>query len=82
MIFVERYCRYGFDKKTYQLQFTFNFTEPGQVVYFAYSVPYTYSDLEKFIRDIKTANPKIVGSRRLCESLGGELIPLLTITNP
>ena len=71
MIFVERYCRYGFDKKTYQLQFTFNFTEPGQVEYFAYSVPYTYSDLEKFIRDIKTANPKIVGRRRLCESLGG-----------
>lgn len=71
MIFVERYCRYGFDKKTYQLQFTFNFTEPGQVVYFAYSVPYTYSDLETFIRDIKTAHPKIVGSRRLCESLGG-----------
>ena len=26
VIFVERYCRYGFDRKTYQLQFTFNFT--------------------------------------------------------
>lgn len=26
VIFVERYCRYGFDRKTNQLQFTFNFT--------------------------------------------------------
>lgn len=66
VVFVERYCRYGFDKKTYQLQFLFNFTEPGQVVYFAYSVPYTYSDLEMFVKGIKAQNPKIVSSRRLC----------------
>lgn len=26
VVFVQRFCRYGFEKKTYQLQFTFNFT--------------------------------------------------------
>ena len=29
VVFVERFCRYGFDKKTYQLQFSFNFTKPN-----------------------------------------------------
>ena len=46
VVFVERYCRYGLDKKTNQLQFTFQFTKANQSAYFAYSVPYTYSDLE------------------------------------
>ena len=66
VLFVERYCRYGFDKKTYQLQFGFNFSEVGQSVYFAYSIPYTYTDLEKFVKEIKIAHPKVVSSRRLC----------------
>lgn len=43
--FVERYCRYGFDKKTYQLQFKYNFKKPNTEVYFAYGIPYTYSQL-------------------------------------
>ena len=82
VLFVERYCRYGFDKKTYQLQFNYNFTEPNQEVYFAYSVPYTYTDLEKFIKEIKEDYPTLLTSKRLCESLGGVDLPLLTITNP
>lgn len=50
VLFVQRFCRFGFDRKNYQLQFVYDFKEVNQTVYFAYSVPYTYTDLENFIR--------------------------------
>lgn len=49
VVWVERICRYGFDRKTFQLQFKYNFREKNQPVYFAYSIPYTYSQLQNFI---------------------------------
>ena len=71
VVFVERFCRYGFDKKTYQLQFSYNFTQANEEVYFAYAVPYTFSDFENFIKQMKHEYPTLVKSRKLCESLGG-----------
>lgn len=53
------------------MQFGYTFREVDQTVYFAYSIPYTYTDLERFVTEIKMAHPRVVGSRRLCESLGG-----------
>ena len=82
MNYVERFCRYGIDHKNFQLQFKFNFTDKNQTVYFAYAVPYTYSKLEKFIKEVATDNPETVAIKRLCETLGGIDIPLLRITNP
>lgn len=38
--------------------------------------------MENFIQEIKSTNPSLVRSRKLCESLGGVDLPLLTITNP
>jgi hypothetical protein len=51
--FVQRYCRYGFDIKHYQLQFSWTFSKAGQEVRFAYGIPYTYSELEQFVKEIK-----------------------------
>lgn len=58
--FVERPCRYGFNIRQWQLQFTYNFTEHNQTVYFAYSIPYTFSQLETFVKEIKQNYPDMV----------------------
>jgi hypothetical protein len=79
--FVEVPCRYGFDIKQYQLQFTYNFRLPDQKVEFAYGIPYSYSRLEAFINELKLKHPDKVESQSLGDSLGGVSIPLLTITN-
>ena len=51
-------------------------------VFFAYSIPYTYSKLEAFISDLQLNYPKLVKCKKLCESLGGLSVPLLTIGAP
>ena len=43
------------------------------------AIPYTYSQLQKFIADIKQ-NPS-VSTSKLSETLGGLEVPLVTITN-
>lgn len=53
---VERICRYGFERKAFQLQFKYNFKEKNQTVYFAYSIPYSYSRLHRVITEITTGN--------------------------
>lgn len=37
----------------FQLQFSYDFQYPNQEVYFAYSIPYTFSQLESFLKEIK-----------------------------
>lgn len=82
VLFGERYLRYGEDKKSYHLQFKYNFKQPNQTVEFAYAIPYTYSDLCTFIDRLKDQNGTLVNSRKLCDSLGSLSVPLLTITSP
>lgn len=53
---VERICRYGFERKAFQLQFKYNFKEKNQTVYFAYSIPYSYSRLHRVITELTTAS--------------------------
>ena len=81
VLWAERICRYGFDRKTFQLQFKYNFTQKNQSVYFAYSIPYTYSQLQNFITTVTNSSSRYVKSSKLCQTLGGLDVPLLTITN-
>lgn len=62
---VERLCRYGFERKSFQLQFKYNFKEKNQNVYFAYSIPYTYTRLQKMVAEV-SQNRKFVEQTRLC----------------
>ena len=78
---VERICRYGLDKKHHQLQFKYNFTRKNSTLYFAYSIPYTYSHLQHFISEMAQQHPNELKVTKLCESLGGLELPLLHITN-
>jgi hypothetical protein len=50
-------------------------------VYFAYSIPYTYSRLQNFIAEVGEKSPRYAKASRLCETLGGLDVPMLTITN-
>jgi hypothetical protein len=50
-------------------------------VWFAHAVPYTYTDLQRSLKSIRTVdNEQILKFEILCISLGGMPVPLLTIT--
>lgn len=51
--FLERYCRHQNNVKCHILQFRYTFTMPNQVLHVAYCVPYTYSKLQNFIKEIE-----------------------------
>lgn len=50
-------------------------------MYFAYGIPYTYSQLENFITEISDTNKDIVKVEKLCESVSGLNLPLLVISD-
>jgi hypothetical protein len=65
------------------LSFTYTFEYANDTVYFAYSVPYTYSDLQGYIAEIM-ARPnaaKRVHHRVLCRTIAGNSCDLLTISS-
>jgi len=63
-------------KKYYTLSFEYNFEYIDDVVYFAYSIPYTFTDLATLLKEL---NPDIIKQKILCKTLSGIDIPLLTI---
>lgn len=77
--FVERLCRYGSGRTAHQLQFKFDFRRENMEVYFAYSIPYTYSDLLRFVEDIKS-HPCVKVSTA-CESFSGLELPLISVSS-
>lgn len=62
----------------YSLSFTLKFPS-RETLHFAYSIPYTYSDLLKFLECI--GGSKYLKREILCKSLSGVDVPLLTITD-
>ncbi|XP_074863146.1 cytosolic carboxypeptidase 4 isoform X2 [Carettochelys insculpta] len=70
-------------KSYYTLTFTITFPHGEDVCYLAYHYPYTYSTLMSHLDILEeTRNPKKVYYRQqmLCQTLGGNPCPLLTIT--
>ena len=67
----------------YNLFIAYNFEYMEDLVYFAYSVPYTYTKLTNLLIELKdkcNKNPNICYRQEtLCRSLGGIDIPILTI---
>lgn len=67
---------------TMSFEYTFNFTD--DFVYFAYAVPYTYTDLLTLL-DSYDKNPSLTNiliRKPLCQTLTGNTVYYLTITNP
>ncbi|KAG8455300.1 hypothetical protein GDO86_001482, partial [Hymenochirus boettgeri] len=70
-------------KSYYTLTFTVTFPHKDDVCYFAYHYPYTYSTLKMHLQKLESShNPEQIYFRQqvLCETLGGNGCPLLTIT--
>jgi ribosomal protein S24E len=62
------------------LTFSYKCHRNNDVVYFAYSYPYTYSDLQSHLSMFERKR-NIVKRESLCQSLAGKRIDMLTITN-
>uniref|UniRef100_A0A3Q2CIK7 Cytosolic carboxypeptidase 1 n=1 Tax=Cyprinodon variegatus TaxID=28743 RepID=A0A3Q2CIK7_CYPVA len=69
-------------KSYYTLTFSINFSHKDDVCYFAYHYPYTYSTLKMHLSKLEAMRTPQIYLRHdvLCETLGGNTCPLLTIT--
>ena len=67
----------------YSLTFTYTFTHDMDSVFFAYSVPYSYSDLRRDLLQIESDETRNVHCSRktLCKTIAGEDCDYLTITS-
>lgn len=65
----------------FKLSFTYNFRYESDTVFFAYSIPYTYSDLCKDLAFYNSTSSDILRINTLCQSLAGTDCPILTITD-
>lgn len=72
-----------YSKGYYTLTFSYTFEHDHDTVYFAYSVPYTFSDLRNDLVAIETdpARSLLVTKKELCKTLSGESCDILTITS-
>lgn len=75
------YVRPDETKTFYTLTFSYVFEEADETFYFAYSYPYTYTDLINYVEDLKTSYSSILTVNPLCTTLAGNLCPVITITN-
>ena len=66
-------------KKYYQLSFEYNFGTKNDEIEFAYHIPYTFSRCEGFLKTI--AGHKFVTQEKLCNTISGLEVPMLTITD-
>lgn len=67
----------------YTLSFTYTFQFRNDIVYFAYSLPYTYTELQKLLDSYEKdpSRNQYIHRKSLCRSLGGNNCDYLTITN-
>ena len=72
-----------FSKRYFTLTFTYTFPYDKDCVLFAYSVPYSYSDLRKDLLEIESDETRSVNVSRksLCKTIAGEDCEILTITS-
>lgn len=70
------------ESEFYTLTFNIEFPHDSDVVYFAHSYPYTYSDLQDYLLGIQThpIKSKYCKLRLLCRSLAGNNVYYLTVT--
>jgi hypothetical protein len=71
------------NKYMYSLTWTCKFPNANDTYYFAHCYPYTYSDLQDYLKEIQEdpIKSKYCRVKILCRSLAENLVHLLTITN-
>ena len=71
--------------KSFSLTFVLEFNYDNDEIYIAYSLPYTYTELQKFLKRVcNTSGPsgKVVRRQLLCRTLAGNRADLLIISSP
>ncbi|NWI97872.1 CBPC2 carboxypeptidase, partial [Pitta sordida] len=68
----------------FRLSWTVRFPHDGDTCFFAPCYPYTYSDLQRYLRALAAdpARSRFCAVQPLCRSLAGNTVHLLTITGP
>ena len=68
----------------YGVTWSHTFTHTGDTCFFAHSFPYTYSDLQDYLKKLLTnrKTATFCKYRVLCRTIAGNPVPLLTITSP
>ncbi|NXW25332.1 CBPC2 carboxypeptidase, partial [Circaetus pectoralis] len=74
----------GEEPAAFCLSWTARFPHDGDTCFFAHSYPYTYSDLQRYLRALAgdPVRSRYCAVRALCRSLAGNTVYLLTITSP
>ena len=65
----------------YTFTFSYTFTHDEDSVYFAYSQPYTYSNLTDYLTAIEKLDLDFVRRNTMCQTLAGNKCEYLTITS-
>lgn len=70
-------------KPYFTVTFSYRFIHPKDTVYFAYSFPYTYTDLMKYLLSLENDQRKnsLFSRKLLCHTIGGNRCDYLTITS-
>jgi len=68
------------NRKAYSLSFSYEFIYEHEIVSFAHAVPHTYTDLNSWLSQIQDRNSDIARINPLCQTLAGNICPILTIT--
>ena len=72
----------NFQQRTYySFSFSHTFEHDHDTVYFAYSLPYTYTQLTDYLCQIQTKQLPYVTRNTLCRTIAGNKCEYLTITN-
>eukprot|EP00047_Mylnosiga_fluctuans_P021256 m.102459 g.102459 ORF g.102459 m.102459 type:complete len:752 (-) comp8825_c0_seq3:132-2387(-) len=71
------------NKPGYTLSFTYTVKYSNDIIYFAYSVPYTFGDLQRYIAAAleQPGAARRLHHRVLCKTMAGNACDLLTITS-
>ncbi|XP_021258322.1 cytosolic carboxypeptidase 2 isoform X10 [Numida meleagris] len=74
----------GEEPAAFCLSWSTRFPHDRDTCYFAHSYPYTYSDLQRYLRAVvgDPARSRYCVVRALCRSLAGNIVYVLTITGP
>lgn len=72
------------EKYHYSLTWTCDFPNEDDTYYFAHCYPYTYSDLQEYLQNLRNdpVRSRICKQRVLCRTLAGNFVYILTVTNP
>lgn len=65
---------------SYTLKFTYNFKYASDTVFFAYCIPYTYSELNFYLSQLKSQYKQILRVNTLCFTNGAKEFKVITIT--